>query len=107
MYTQIDAVNVTGVDDILIYLANAVPIFIPTLLIGLYLLISLLIYYGTRKYSGQGDVFAAFAASGFFVAVIGGIMSFAFGVINTSSLVISILLAIVSFILLMSKRNRD
>lgn len=106
-YTQISDVNITGIDQIIVYIANEVPIFVPFLLICIYLSIGLIIYFSSRKFSGQGDIFAAFTASGFFTAVLGTIMTFVFGIINIWTLTITILIVIVSFVLLMIKRSRD
>ena len=106
-FTEIADVNITGLDSILVYVANEVPIFIPALLLFIWLMLSLLIYFGTRKFAGQGDFFAGASASGFLVAVLGTIMTFTFGIINIYTLGLTIGIAIFSFIALFIRRNRD
>ena len=106
VYQTIQEANVTGLDGILVYINSAIPIFTPALLIAVYLAISLMIYLGTKRY-GQGDIFAAMSAAGFFVVVLGTIMTLTFGIINIYSITVTILIAVVSFVLLMIRRNRD
>lgn len=107
VYETIDTKNITGLDGVLSYVANAVPIFIPAMLLFLWLLFSLLIYFGTRKFAGQGDFFAGLSASGFLIAVLGTILTFSFGIINLYTLSVTIGIAIFSFIALFIRRNRD
>lgn len=105
-YLTIQEYNVTGLDGILIYLSTAIPLFIPIMLIAIYLAVSMMIYLGTRKF-GQGDIFAALSAGGFFTAVVGTMMTLTFGVINYYVLTMVILILILSFIILFLRRNRD
>jgi len=102
----IQDMNVTGLDGVLIYIANAVPIFIPTLLIAIWIGVTTVIYFGTRKF-GQGDIFVAFAAGGFLTFVIGVIMTLSFGIINNYTLVTIAGILIVSALIGLTKRNRD
>ena len=106
-YNSIDSQNFTGLDSVLVYVANEVPIFIPAMLLLIWLMLSLLIYFGTRKFAGQGDFFAGLSASGFLVAVLGTIMTFSFGIINLYTLSVTIGIAIFSFVGLFIRRNRD
>ena len=106
-YTDVSDVNITGLDSILVYVANEVPIFVPAFLLFTWLMISILIYFGTRKFAGQGDFFAGASASGFLVAVLGTVMTLTFGIINLWTLGTCFGIAIFSLIMLQIRRNRD
>jgi len=107
VYNTIDTKNITGLDGIFVYVANEVPIFVPAFLLSTWLIVSLLIYFGTRKFSGQADFFSAAASAGFLTCVLGTVMTFTPGIINLYSLSTTIAIAIFSFIFLWVKRNRD
>ena len=106
-FNEISNMNITGLDGMLSYVANEVPIFIPAMLFLLWLAIALLIYFGTRKFAGQGDFFAGLASSGFFIVVLGTVMTFSFGIINVWTLSTTIGIAIFSVIALFIGRRRD
>jgi hypothetical protein len=106
-YQTISNYNITGMDDIFVYLANEISVFIPFLLLGIYLTVSLSIYYGTRRFQGQADFFVAFATAGFFTSIVGIVMSLTFGIINNFSLILILFLTVISIVLLLMKRNRD
>ena len=106
-YNSIDSQNFTGLDSILVYVANEVPILIPAMLLFIWLMLSLLIYFGTRKFAGQGDFSAGASASGFLVAVLGTVMTLTFGIINIWTLGTCFGIAIFSLIFLSTRRNRD
>lgn len=106
-YQNISSMNITGLDSILVYVANEIPIFIPALLISTWLMLSLLIYFGTRKFAGQGDFFAGMAASGFLVAVLGTVITFTFGIINKWTLGMTLGIVVISVIVLLTGRSRD
>lgn len=105
-YQTIQEFNATGLDNIVVYVANTVPIFIPALLIIIWISVTLMIYYGTRKF-GTGDFFVAAAASGFLAFVIGTIMTLTFGIINNWTLGTLAGILIISVLSAFVKRNRD
>jgi len=106
-YTEIGNVNITGFDEIIVYVATAVPIFIPAMLIAVFIMFTFAIYFGTRKFSGQADFWSAASAGGFVTTVIGTIFTFTAGIINKYTLSILTILFILSFVFLLPKRNRD
>lgn len=106
-YTPIENYNITGVDDVFVYLANNVPIFIPAMLIFIWISVTSLIYFGTRKFAGQGDFFAATSAAGYLTVVLATAMTLGFGFINWYTLGIIIGIFIFSTIFLLIRRSRD
>ncbi len=106
LYQTISEVNVTGLDGILIYVTNTVPSFIYFLLIAIFLIITMGIYLGTKKF-GSADFFAAATVGGFITTLVGIIMTIPFGMINLVVLIPVILLTIIFFIVFMIRRNRD
>lgn len=106
-YLTLEEANVTSLDGTLVYVANAVPIFIPALIVFLWVTVGLLIYLGSRKLSGQADIFAAFSASGFLTVVLATIMTLAAGLINLWTLSVSFGIFIISLLFLLPKRSRD
>lgn len=108
VYTEIQNVNVTGLDSILVYVITEIPIVGVAILISVWLMFTLSIYYGTRKFSsGQGDFFAAMAAGGFITCIIGTIGTFTFGITDKYTLSIILIILVISFLLLIPKRSRD
>jgi len=65
------------------------------------------IYFGTRKFAGQGDFFAAASAGGFVTIVIGTLFTLVSGMINVWTITLTIVIAIVSVLLLLPRRDRD
>jgi lysylphosphatidylglycerol synthetase-like protein (DUF2156 family) len=107
VYETMENVNVTTLDGTLVYVANAVPVFIPALILFVWVTIGLTIYLGSRKLSGQADIFAAFSASGFMTVVLGTILTLVSGLANLWTISLSIAIFIVSVLLLLPRRNRD
>jgi len=105
-YQTIQEYNATGLDGIFVYLANAVPLFIPMMLAAIFFLITLSVYFGTKKY-GTGDFFAAATAGGLVTSIIATIMTFTAGMVNLPVLMICIAVTILFFIGMMAKRERD
>lgn len=106
-YPTIDEVNITGFDDIFVYVGDTVPGFMPMMILFLWLTVTMTIYFGTRKFNGQADFFASASASGFFISVVGVLLSLTSGVIDNWSFALSLGIGLISVIMLLTKRNRD
>jgi hypothetical protein len=107
MYTTIDQLNITGIDGIFVYLAQNDPIFVPAMLIFIWLVVTLIIYFGSRRWQGNSDFFVASAAGGFFAFILAVMLTLTTGIIGLSSIIIMLAITGVSVIASMIKRNRD
>ena len=86
VYQTIQQMNVTGIDDLLLYTQNVVPIFIPLFLLAIFIITSLGIYFGTKRNSGYGDFFTATAVGSFLTTIIAILMTLKDGLINVYTL---------------------
>lgn len=105
-YTNIFDYNLTGVDNLLTYVAVQVPAFIPLLLFAIFFIITLSIYFGTKRLNGQGDFFASMAVGSLVTTVIAGLMTLKDGLINTYVLAFCVVLTIVSVVILIFSKER-
>lgn len=105
-YQTIQEYNATGLDGIFVYLANAVPAFIPMVLTAIFFISTLGIYLGTKRY-GTGDFWAAATAGSFVTSIIATIFTFTSGMIGLQVLLPFVAITIFFFIMMMEKRERD
>jgi len=80
-------------------------IFTPLFLLTIFMIALLTTYFSQIRSKGTGDFFASFAAAGYFTVIVALIMSLADGLINSTTLVVTIAVSVIgTFILLISKR---
>lgn len=79
--------NLTGLDGLLQYATDIVPIFIPIVLTGVFAIVLFGTYFSRRRLTGRGDFQASFAVASFVTAIIAYTMSLMPNVINTFTLV--------------------
>lgn len=106
-YTTLEQFNLTSLDGVLIYINEVVPFFTATFLLVIYFIIGLTAYLGSKRFSGQADIFASMTAAGFITFILAIIMTLTTGIINVFTVAIASILLIISFLLLLLKRNRD
>lgn len=98
-YTTLAETNTTaGIHTLFTYSADVVPIFIPMVLLGFFIIATVGSYYASIRTTNQGNFPASFAAGGFVTAVLATIMSLVPGLINISTLVGSYGIAIIGVI---------
>lgn len=99
-YQTLDQFNSTGVDGVLVYVAQTVPIFIPLTLFAILCIATLGTFFSQRRLTGRGSFASSFAAGSWFTAVVAIVMSLQPGLINSLTLTITILVSIVATVLL-------
>lgn len=79
--------------------------FVPLLLFVLFTIVNMGTYFSQKRLFGKGDFVASFCVAGFFTAIIAIIMTAMPNVINTFTVVIAIVVAIIGFVWLIISRN--
>ncbi len=105
-YTNAFDYNITGIDNILVYVATEVPMFIPLLLFTICLVITLGTFFGTKRLAGQGDFFASLTVGSLVTTVLAGFMTLRDGLINSYTLAFCVVLSIVCVAMLMFSKER-
>jgi|SRR3989304_8415621 len=98
--------NKTGIDNLFVYVTSINSSFIPTFLFMLALLITLGTYFGTKKFSGQGDFYASLVTGLFLATITSYLMNLKEGFVNLYINAVFTVLFLVSLILLFVTRER-
>lgn len=80
--------NKTGIDNVLLYVVSTDSLFLPMMLTGIFLIILIGTYFGTRKYAGQADFMASWAAASTAVTIISLFLQLVSGFMTTLILMI-------------------
>lgn len=101
--------NQTGIAAIFQYptqLELVESIFMPLLLFTVFIIALLASYFSQARRKGrEGDFWGSFAAAGYFVVILAFVMSLMEGLINSTTLIITISVAIIGTILLLISRD--
>lgn len=103
-YKEIGDFNTTGVQSIFQYSAEVVPIFIPLILMAVFLVSTLGSYFAQMRRDNQGDFPASFAVGSWITAIIALVLSLFENLIRTGTVVTTIALAIAGMIWLYVSR---
>jgi hypothetical protein len=95
VYTDMVSQNITSISGLFVYVSQAVPIFIPLLLMSLFVIVSLGSFFAQRRLTGTGNFWGSFAVAGYFIAVVSGVMSLIPNLINSFVVVICIVIAVI------------
>lgn len=106
LYPTLSSANITGTDQILVYVAGNMPIFTPLLLLTVFAVITLSTWYGTKKMSGYGDFFTSAAAGGYITTIIAVLLTLIPGMINLYTLTTCVVISIIMTIFLFFSRER-
>ena len=104
-YTDLGTANVTTLSGLFVYISQEVPIFIPMMLLSLFLITLFASYYAQQRARGEGNFWGSFAVSGYLVSVVSVVMSLIPDLINPFYVVVCIVIAIIGTGILMSKDN--
>jgi len=107
-YQTFTEFNKTGIAAIFQYptqLELVEHIFMPLLLFTVFIIALLASYFSQTRLRGRGDFWASFAAAGYFVVILAFVMSLMEGLINSTTLIITISVAVVGTILLLLSRD--
>ena len=104
-YQTLDSVNTSaGLHTLIIYASDTVPILMPLILFGIFVIASIGSYFASVRLNGRGDLPASFMAGSFVTVIISTVMSFV-PLINISILATTYGLAIVGFLWLIFSRD--
>ena len=84
-----------GPDALFLYTAEVAPIFIPLVLFIFFIIVLLGTFFSQRRLTGRGDFAASFVVAGFATAIIAIFMTIVEGLINTQTVVITVVIAII------------
>ena len=102
--------NKSGLDQLFVYAANIDNgvgiLFISLLLFSVFMITLLGSYFSSRRMSGDGDFAASFAAAGFLTFIIALIMTLIPGFINMTTVVITLIVAIIGVLFLYFSKRR-
>lgn len=104
-YQTLREYNQTDLAGLFTYPASVVPIFIPLVLFAVFVVTLLSTFFSEKRLRGQGDFFSSFAVAGYFTAVIAFAMSMTEGLIDITTIVITVVVAIIGTILLFATRG--
>lgn len=102
----IPEVNTTGIDNVLTTVSSSVPIFTPFLLLFVFALVFILGYKKSRE-QGAGDAPAWATTAGIITTIVALILSLGNGIINTATLVSTIVITILCGAWLFSSNERQ
>lgn len=105
-YTEIQSFNITGIEGLLLYAAEVVPIFIPLALLSLFLIVLFGTFFSMQRVSGKSDFLSSFAVAGWFTTIIAFILSLNVGLVNLLTLTICIVVSVIGAILLITSGDR-
>lgn len=94
-----------GPQQIFVYVASQVPIFIPMVLILFFMVIAVGGYFQQQRRTGNGDFSMWFAVGGFMTTILATLFSLVDGLMPISSLVICIGVTILGAIWFLSSRD--
>ena len=101
--------NKTGLDQLFVYAANidngVGVIFVSLLLFSVFMITLLASYFSSKRF-GDGDFAASFAAAGFLTFIIALTMTLIPGFINMTTVVITLIVAIVGVLFLYFSSRR-
>ncbi len=104
-YQTIGDYGVNGSADIILYTAQVSPSFIPWTLFSLFLIAIFGTYNGTKRLFGRANFAASFAVAGFVTVTIALMMTLIPGLIDNITLGVTVVVAIVGVIFLMTIRD--
>ena len=105
-YTTIQDFNITGIEGLLLYATDVVPVFIPLALLSLFLIVMFGTFFSQKRITGSSDFLSSFAVAGWFTTIIAFTLSMTVGLINLLTLTICLVVSIIGAILLIISGDR-
>jgi len=99
--------NKTGIDNLFLYVAQSNSWFIPLILIGVFFIILISIYSGTKAYKGVGDITTSFVASSLITLLLTIILNMKEGLINQTIWIFVIGITAISVLILFFSGKRE
>lgn len=105
-YETFSQFNKTGIDQMFVYAAEVVPIFIPFFLFSFYIIIVLASYFSSKRLGSDGDLAASFAVAGFATFILALVMTLIEGLIKTTTVIIVLVVSITGVLFLYFSKRR-
>ena len=102
-YLSITTENITTISGLFVYVSQAVPAFIPIMLLSLFAIVFFASYYSQQRIRGYANVWASMSVAGYLVAVISVIMSLIPNLINPFVVMICVIIAIIGTAMLLTQ----
>lgn len=103
VYQTFAEFNDSSMAGLFLYPASVVDAFIPLILFAIFSIVLMSTFFGQQRLTGSGDIFASFAVSSFFTSIIAIIMSLVTNLINPTTLIITIGIAVMSVVILFTR----
>lgn len=98
--------NKTGLDQMFVYAADTVPIFIPLFLFSFFIIITLASYFSSKRLGNDGDLAASFTVAGFTTFILSLVMTLIPGLIPTTYVIIVLAVAVLGVLFLFFSKRR-
>lgn len=98
--------NVTGLESLMQYVSYTIPIFVPLLLFGLFMIVLLSSYFAQRYRDGRGDFLASFVVAGFLTTIVAYLLMLMPGVVNSLTLVVCTIVTVIGVLILLNTEDR-
>jgi len=105
-YTELRDFNVTGIDGMLLYVAEVVPSFIPMLLFSIFSIVLLGTYFSEKRLTGRANFPASLSVAGWLTVVIAVILSTIDNLVNIYTLAICIVVSVIGTLVLLTSEDR-
>ncbi len=106
-FTTYSDFNITGLDGLLLYTAEVVPIFIPLTLFVIFIVVTLGTFFGQRTFTQDGGGLASsLAVAAWLTTIIAFLMSLIPGLINTFTVAVTFVISIGTTVLLFASDRK-
>lgn len=106
-YKTLSDANATTISQVLSYVSGEVPVFVPALFFGLFMILFLGSYFAQQRTRGYADIFTSLAIASYITAIASVILSFIPGVVNSLVVVVCIALSILATAILLGQGNEE
>ncbi len=93
-----------GIHVLFQYVSSVVPIFFPLVLFAVFIIVCLGSFFTQKSLTGRGDFLASLSVAGFITTITAYILSLIPGLVNTFTVVVCLVLAIVFVLLFLLKK---
>jgi len=106
-YETFTEFNASGVEGLLTYPAQIVPIFIPVLLAVFFLIIALASYFSQKRLGGSASFVSSFAVASYVTTVLAIAMTLIPNLINTFVIIVCLVISALATLWLYISKDRE
>lgn len=100
-FQTIDEFNVTGIEGLFLYAAEVVPIFIPLLLLAIFMITMLGTFFSQKRLTGSSDFLSSMTVASWITTIAAFILSLNEGLINITTISVAVAITAITTILLL------